>query len=69
MSRTRKDSKYNVRRARRLSVKGVHRTPPDLSQLSRAVMRIALEQLASEKAAAEAVRRPAQKATEELADD
>lgn len=54
MSRTRKDAKRGSHRERRISVQGVRRLPPDLSRMSRAAIRLAMEQAAAEKAAEEA---------------
>ncbi|MBV9487420.1 MAG: hypothetical protein JO246_15340 [Frankiaceae bacterium] len=59
MSRTFKDSPQKYRGKRRdLSVRGVRKRPADLRKLSRAVVQIAMEEAAAEKAAqAEAERR------------
>ena len=64
MSRTRKGAKRGSHRERRISVKGVRRLPPDLSRMSRAAIRLAMDQAAAEKAAEEAAKR-----REEGADD
>lgn len=57
MSRTRKDAPGGSRRNRKLSVRTVRRTPPDLTKISRAIIRIAMEQAAAEKAAQESAER------------
>jgi hypothetical protein len=51
MSRTRKDAKRGGHRQRHISAHGVLRLPPDLNKMSRAAIRIAMEQAAIEKAA------------------
>jgi hypothetical protein len=57
MSRTRKDAPRGSRRDRKLSVRSVRRTPPDLKKMSHAIIRIAMEQAAAEKAAQESAER------------
>ena len=57
MSRTRKDGPRASRRDRNLSVRSVRRTSPDLKKMSRAIIRIAMEQAAVEKAAQEVAER------------
>jgi hypothetical protein len=53
MSRTYKDSPHNRKRAKRrdIIVRSVPRRPANLRKLSRAVLQIALEEAAAEKAA------------------
>ena len=58
MSRTRKDAARGGHRERKLSVRSVRLMPPDVHKMSRAVLKIALEQAAAEKAAQAAVEAP-----------
>lgn len=51
MSRTRKEAARGGHRERTLSVRSVRRTPPDFHKMSRAVLKVALEQAAAEKTA------------------
>jgi hypothetical protein len=48
MSRTRKDSTKGGQRDRHISVRGVHRDPPDLHKLSRALIQLAMAQAEAE---------------------
>lgn len=54
MSRTRKDAPRGGHREHKLSVRSVRRMPPDLRKMSRAALKVAMEQAAAEKAAQDA---------------
>lgn len=57
MSRTYKDSLQTNRRQRRISVRGVRRTPADVRKLGRALIQLALDEAAAEAAAQEQARK------------